>query len=284
MTNEQSNSVLITGASTGIGEACALFFARQGWRVFAGVRKQADAKRLRAADGYISPLILDVTKPRQIEAALKIIKKTTGSSGLQGLVNNAGIGISGPLEFLPLDELRRQFEVNFFGQVAVTQACLPLLRVSRGRIANISSIGGRVTSPIVVAYSMSKFALEAFTDGLRRELSPWKMHVASIEPGAIATPIWKKAILEGRKLRRNYPKKAEVLYGKVMGRVIQRGIRSNSRGLQPEIVARAVWHALTARQPRTRYIMGRGTRTVIWLNHWLPDEVVDWLMAQALYR
>ncbi|MGH2581740.1 MAG: SDR family oxidoreductase [Anaerolineales bacterium] len=284
MAKEKSNSVLITGASTGIGEACALYFARRGWSVFAGVRKQADAKRLQDADRHIIPLTLDVTKPRQIESAVKAIQKTVGINGIQGLVNNAGIGIVGPLEFLPMEELRRQFEVNLFGQVAVTQAFLPLLRAGRGRIANISSIGGRVTSPIVGPYSMSKFALEAFTDGLRRELWPWKMQVSSIQAGAIATPIWKKAIHDGQKLRRNYPKKAEALYGKVMRRVIQRGFQSDARGLSPEMVARAVWHSLTAARPLTRYIMGRGTRAAIWLSRWLPDEVVDWLMAQALYR
>ena len=275
-------SALITGASTGIGETCAHYLATRGWRVFAGVRQPADAERLAAAN--ITPLILDVTQAKQIDYAIAAIRKELGSAGLQGLVNNAGIAVTGPLEYLPLDDLRLQMEVNFIGQVAVTQACLPLLRLGRGRIANISSIGGRVASPFVGPYSASKFALEAFTDALRRELRPWKLHVASIQPGSIKTPIWEKSLAWGDSLRARLPAQAIALYGPVLQRVYRRAQSAGARGIPAEAVARAVHHALSARWPRTRYIMGRGTRLSIWLARRLPDELVDWVIGRALSR
>jgi NAD(P)-dependent dehydrogenase (short-subunit alcohol dehydrogenase family) len=275
-------SALITGASTGIGEACARYLVERGWRVFAGVRQPADAERLAATN--ITPLILDVTQAEQIDAAMAAIRKELGGAGLQGLVNNAGIAVTGPLEYLPLDDLRLQMEVNFISQVAVTQASLPLLRLGRGRIANISSIGGRVASPFVGPYSASKFALEAFTDALRRELRPWKMHVASIQPGSIKTPIWEKSLAGGDSLLASLPAQAIALYGPVLQRVYRRAQFAGARGIPAEAVARAVHHALSARWPRTRYIMGRGTRTAIWFARRLPDELVDWVFGRAISR
>ena len=278
------NSVLITGTSTGIGESCAIHFAQRGWRVFAGVRKAADGKRLQAISGNIHATQLDVTQSKQIVQALKTIRQTVGSDGLQGLVNNAGIAIAGPLEFLPVDELRRQIEVNFIGAVSVTRACLPLLRVGRGRVVNISSIGGRVTGPFNVPYSASKFALEAFTDGLRRELLPWRMLVASVEPGAIDTPIWNKSLKKADAMRAQLPRKAEALYGAAMERARQQALEAGLRGIAAEAVAQVVYHALNARRPHTRYVVGRGTRLAIWLTRFLPDEWVDWAIGRALYR
>ncbi|MQC26814.1 MAG: SDR family oxidoreductase [Chloroflexi bacterium] len=284
MLNTKDPAVLITGASTGIGFACALDLAQRGWRVYAGVRGKADAERLEAAHANISALALDVTKPKQIRSAIKHISSLRGSAGLQGLVNNAGVGMPGPLEFLEMDDLRRQFEVNFFGQVAVTQAALPLLRAGRGRVVNMSSIGGRVAAPFLGPYSASKFALEAFTDSLRRELLPWNLHVASIQAGTIATPIWQKSLAWVDEARKRYPARANALYGHAMQRSYQRVQGSGQRGLPPETVARVVWHALSARRPRTRYIVGRGTRSAIWLAKLLPDEVLDWVINRNLYR
>ncbi|MEX2162084.1 MAG: SDR family oxidoreductase [Anaerolineales bacterium] len=275
-------AVLITGASTGIGEACALYFAERGWRAFAGVRKPKDARRLAAASANITPLILDVTKPRDLAQALSRVRKAVGRRGLQGLVNNAGIAVAGPLEFLPMAELRRQLEVNFFAQVAVTQAFLPLLRSGKGRIANISSIGGRVAGPFLTPYSSSKFALEAFTDGLRRELRPWSIHVASVQPGAIATPIWEKSLLMAKRTRAKLPRRAEALYGRAMQRMADAAERDGTHGVPPLLVARHVWHALTARRPRTRYAPGQGTALTLWLLRWLPDSFIDWLLTRRL--
>jgi NAD(P)-dependent dehydrogenase (short-subunit alcohol dehydrogenase family) len=278
------NSVLITGASTGIGEACALYFAERSWRVFAGVRKRSDTKRLAAVSRNIHPVTLDVTKPKQIAQATNSIRRIAGKDGLQGLVNNAGIAIVGPLEFLPITELRHQIDVNFLGQVEVTQACLPLLRLGRGRVVNISSISGRITSPFLLPYSSSKFALEAFTDGLRRELLPWKLHVASVEPGSIATPIWKKSLNVANATRAKLPRQAEVLYGAAMERARNRALDLEASGSSAEMVARVVYHALSARRPRTRYVVGRGTQLAIWLTRFLPDVWVDWVIGRALYR
>lgn len=277
-------SVLITGASTGIGEACALHLAERGWQVFAGVRKDTDASRLSNVATGITSVILDVTNSKQIAATVKTIRSRVKNDGLQGLVNNAGIAVSGPLEFLPIDALRRQLEINFFAQVEVTQDLLPLLRTGRGRVVNMSSIGGRVVAPYLVPYSASKFALEAFTDGLRREMRPWKIHVASVQAGAIATPIWEKSFSQALDFRGQLPAEAEGLYGVGMDQMLAWSKRSAARGLPALAVARKVEHALTARWPRTRYIVGRGTRLAIWLARHLPDELVDWAIGTRLYR
>jgi NAD(P)-dependent dehydrogenase (short-subunit alcohol dehydrogenase family) len=268
-------SVLITGASTGIGEACAIYLAVRGWQVFAGVRKEADAVRLGAA-ANVTPVILDVTKPEHIANAVNLIRAKTGSEGLQGLVNNAGVAVTGPLEFLPISDFRRQMDVNFFGLVELTQACLPLLRVGKGRVVNISSIGGRIVAPFLTPYSASKFALEAFSDGLRRELRPWKIHVASIQAGSIDTPIWEKSLKEAGVFRSKLPQEAEGLYSRGMDGTLEFSKKSAARGIRAEMVAKVVEHALLA--------VGRGTRWVIALARVLPDEFLDWLIGRNLYR
>lgn len=281
MNNHNGPSVLVTGASTGIGEACARYLAARGWRVFAGVRQPADARRLEGA--HIHPVTLNVTKPQHIQNSIEQITAAVGPTGLQGLVNNAGIAVVAPLEFLPLEELRRQFEVNFFGQVAVTQACLPLLRRGQGRVVNISSISGKVTAPLFGPYSTSKFALEAFSDALRRELAPWDIHVASIEPGAIKTPIWQKGVARADEMLAKLPAQAHEFYGPAMQRTLGFGRRSDERGIHPDAVAEAVHHALTARRPRTRYAMGLGARVVIFLLRFIPDRWMDWFLVRRLY-
>src|SRR5919112_1052610 len=180
------SNVLITGASTGIGHATAKRMLAYGWEVFAAARKDEDLERLRG-EGF-TPIKLDVTDPETIAAA----REELDERGLRGLVNNAGVAVSGPIEFIPLDELRRQLEVNLVGQVAVIQAFLPNIREATGRIVNISSIGGRIALPMVGPYAASKHALEAVSDSLRRELRPWGIHVSLIEPGGVTTPIWEK--------------------------------------------------------------------------------------------
>src|SRR5262249_39561380 len=186
-------SVVITGASTGAGRDAALHLDRNGFRVFAGVRREADAESLRKeASPQLEPLLLDVTDAAAIEAAAKRVDAEVGSAGLAGLVNNAGIGIGAPIEFLDLNELRRQLEVNVVAVVAVTQAFLPALRRARGRVVNAGSIGGRVSQPLVGPYSASKFALEAISESERMELAPWGIEVSLVEPGAISTAIWGK--------------------------------------------------------------------------------------------
>src|SRR5579862_2288927 len=186
--NTNPRAVLITGASTGIGAACALYLDARGFRVFAGVRNPADGEALRArSSSRLAPVLLDVTNSDSLRDAAAVINETVSETGLHGLVNNAGIAVGGPLEVLPLDDLRRQFEVNVVGQLAVTQAMLPLLRKARGRIVNMGSIVGRAPVPLVGAYSMSKAAVAAMTTALRLELDLWGIDVSLIEPGAIAT-------------------------------------------------------------------------------------------------
>jgi NAD(P)-dependent dehydrogenase (short-subunit alcohol dehydrogenase family) len=275
--------VLITGASTGIGEACALHLDKLGFRVFAGVRKAADADALRQkASPRLTPVMIDVTDATSIASAAETVGQAVGEFGLSGLVNNAGIAVVAPMEFVLLDDLRRQLEVNTIGQVAVTQAFLPLLRRAKGRIVNISSQGGRFVFPLFGPYSMSKFALEAFSDALRRELRGWGMHVAVVEAGSIATPIWSKGIATAGSIRDKLPAQAEPLYGRMMDTLRAGALLMGARGIPPETVARAVAHALTSRFPRTRYLVGLDAQAITRLAWLLPDRVMDWIMACVL--
>lgn len=274
-------AVLITGASTGIGEACALHLASQGWQVFAGVRRARDARRLAAAHANITALLLDVTKAAHITRALKTIQAARGQRGLQALVNNAGVAVAGPLEFLPINELRQQMEVNFIAPVALTQACLPLLRAGRGRVVNVSSISGKVAAPLLVPYSASKFAIEAFSDGLRRELRPWGLPVVSIVAGSIATPIWKKTVGSADAMRQRLPRRAESLYGPMMNRGYRRAERSAARGQPVEEFAALLARILQTPRPRPRYLVGKGTWLAAGMARLLPDRWLDWLLYKT---
>lgn len=274
-------AVVVTGASTGIVEACARQLDAQGYAVFAGVRREADAARLREhASARLTPIMLDVTDAASISAAESEIARAVGDAGLKGLVNNAGIAVAGPLEFLPLGELRRQLEVNVVGQLAVTQAMLPLIRLGHGRIVNISSVSGKLASPMTGAYAASKFALEALTDSLRRELRPWHIHVAAVEPGVTATPIWQKSLQAGDDLAVELPPQVFTLYGPAI-EVSRRSARHHAKGggTPPVMVARAVFHALTARHPRARYPVGRDARIGTFLARMLPDAALDRLLG-----
>ncbi|MGE5071917.1 MAG: SDR family oxidoreductase [Anaerolineae bacterium] len=272
-------SVVITGASTGIGRACALYMDRLGWQVFAGVRRDADGQALRAAaSSRLVPVPLDVTDAGSIREAARLVREAVGAAGLSGLVNNAGIPYGGPVEFLDLAELRRLFDVNFFGVIAVTQAFLPLLRTARGRIVNMSSVSGLVASPFVSPYSTSKFAMESLSDSLRVELHPWGMHVAVVEPGAIRTPIWDKAHGVLSELIQAAPKDGLELYGGAIS-----GMQGSfvNHGIPPEAVARAVAHALTSSRPKTRYPIGIDG-AVVRLVRRLPDRLRDWLFLSRM--
>ncbi len=203
------SAIVITGASTGIGRACAFELDRRGFRVFAGVRKPRDGEALReAASERLVPLEIDVTDPQSIEAAAKTVSTVVGGAGLWGLVNNAGISVSGPIDFVELDELRRQLEVNVIGPVAVTQAVLPLIRPARGRIVNVGSIGGHNAAPFVGPYSASKFAIEGVTQALRREVRPFGIEVAIVDPGAVQSEIWGKAFRDADEQIARWPDRA----------------------------------------------------------------------------
>ncbi len=274
-------AVVITGASTGIGRATALHLDRNGFRVFAGVRREADAESLRKeASERLRPIHLDVVDGASIEAARKTVEETLGDDGLGGLVNNAGISVGGAYEFLNLDDLRRQLEVNFVGPVAVTQAFLPLIRRRRGRVVNVSSIGGRMAAPIIGAYAASKFAVEAFSDSLRVELKPWGMHVSVIEPGAIATPMFAKGQANADEMVGQAPKQALELYGPAIEAVRAAFRELEKAAIPPERVAKAIQHALTARRPRTRYLVGPDAKVQGLLASILPDRLRDALLMR----
>jgi NAD(P)-dependent dehydrogenase (short-subunit alcohol dehydrogenase family) len=268
--------VVITGASSGIGEACALYLAHLGFGVFAGVRKKEDAQALRARGaGRIESLFVDVTDADSVASAAETVRRAVGESRLAGLVNNAGIAVAAPLEFLPVEELRRQLEINVVGQVAVTQAFLPHLREGNGRVVNVGSIGGKIAGPLLGAYAASKFAMEGLTDSLRRELEPWAIHVSIVEPGAVRTPIWERSLMAADALLYRFPRRALVLYGSEIERRRSSALKAARKGIPPEIVARAVAHALTAKRPKTRYPVGRDARVASVLVRLLPDRVLD---------
>ena len=272
-----SGTVLVTGASTGIGEATALHLREVGFTPVAGVRKDEDAERLEGLG--LRTVRLDVTDADAIAAA----RDSLGEEPLAGLVNNAGIAVAAPLEFLPIDRLRTQLEVNLIGQIAVTQAFLPALRRGRGRIVNVSSIGGRVALPLVGAYNASKFGLEGASDALRRELRSQGVDVILIEPGGVKTPIWKKGEALGDEIIENLPPEAERLYGRLIARVRAETRKiDEERGSEPRAVAEAIATALTARRPRARYLVGNDAKQRAVAAKLLPARVMDRMIGRAL--
>jgi len=280
MGNRQS--VVVTGSSTGIGEACTHYLNDRGFQVFATVRNQSDGDRLvKTASSGLVPLLVDVTEKTTIVEAAKTVSREVGNRGLAGLVNNAGVVVGGPLELIPIDRLRMQLEVNLLGQVAVTQAFAPLLRQARGRIVNMSSISGRIASPMIGPYAISKFALEAFSDSLRRELFPWGITVSVVEPGAISTPIWEKSIDRVDYVLEEMPRETRELYGASIDEARSAAVKMSENAIPTTEVAKAVHHALTASRPRTRYLVGKDARVIATLAWLLPDRTMDWIMRRA---
>jgi NAD(P)-dependent dehydrogenase (short-subunit alcohol dehydrogenase family) len=272
-------SVLITGASTGIGRATALRLDRAGWRVFAGVRREEDSAALAAAGSErLTPLMVDVTDAGQIAAAAARVE-ADAEGGLAGLVNNAGVAIPGPLETLAIEDFRRQIEVNMTAHVAVTQAMLPAIRTARGRIVFISSIGGRVALPLTGAYHAAKFGIEAVGDIFRQELRPWGIKVSIVEPGSIDTPIWERGEQTADKLA---TPEREALYGEVVERYRKVIKDTAERGIPPEKVAAAIEHALTASRPRARYLVGLEAKVGARFKQLLPTPVFDRIVRRQM--
>jgi NAD(P)-dependent dehydrogenase (short-subunit alcohol dehydrogenase family) len=279
---------LITGASTGIGRATSLRLARAGWTVLAGVRDSTAGQQLAeepGTDGRVIPLALDVTDAGQIGDAAARVQELSAqsgrtSAGLDALVNNAGIGVGGPLELVAAEDMRVQFDVNVLAQVAVTQAMLPALRRAHGRIVFVSSIGGRVATPFLAPYAASKHAVEAIADGLRIELASSHVQVALIEPGSVATPIWDKGRAEAE--RTTIPPELQAEYGHVpaaMKKVLEETAR---RGIPPDQVAETIERALAARRMRARYLVGRDAKMMLMLRRALPDRAFDRVLRRAL--
>lgn len=269
-------SALVTGASSGIGHATVGELARGGFLVFAAVRKRADGERVRAefGDGVV-PVTLDVTDAASIAAARDEVAARLGDRGLGGLVNNAGIGVTAPVELIPLSLLRRQFEVNVFGQVAVTQALLPLVRRGRGRVVNIGSVGGHVTIPFGGALCASKAAFRALDDALRLELRPFGVPVVMIEPGGIRTPAVDKTLGHVDDVLAALPPEGVARYGDMLREFTRRAFAREQQGSPPETVARIIHHALTTARPRARYAVGKDARRLLLMSRLLPDGVLD---------
>jgi NAD(P)-dependent dehydrogenase (short-subunit alcohol dehydrogenase family) len=277
--------VVITGASTGIGRACALHLDAMGFRVFAGVRAEGDAEALcKEASGNLVPLRLDITDGSSVAAAEETVYECleNHSKPLSGLVNNAGIAVAGPLEVVPAEQFRQQFEVNLIGQMTVTQAFLPLLRKDKRRIVNMGSINGLVSAPFIGPYCASKFGLEALTDVLRMELKPWGISVSLVEPGSVRTPIWEKYGADMDRLLSDLSPESRELYGRAIAAARSAAFRRYGAGLRPERVAYAVAHALTARRPKTCYLIGWDARVGAAMAKLLPYRLLDELTLRYM--
>ncbi len=264
-------TVLITGASTGIGAAAARHMAAKGWRVFAGVRKAADGDALKdGATGDLRPIILDVARPEQIASAVQTVSESLAGEKLAGLVNNAGIAKMGPLAIQPMEDFKAHFDVNVFGLLAVTQAFAPLLGADParkgppGRIVNITSVGGRLSAPFLGAYTATKHAVESITDSLRRELVIYGIDAIAIGPGSVRTPIWDKAEAANTEGPYENSDWAEPL--KQFEQVMLSGGRT---GLTPEQIAEYIDTALTAEKPKARYAP-------------VPDKLTNWTIPTRL--
>ncbi len=279
--NESRGAVVVTGSSTGIGRACVQHLDQLGFTVFAGVRKEVDAEALRGAGSdRLRPLILDVTEPEQIGAAAEGVAQES-AGGLAGLVNNAGVGVGGPLELIPIDDFRHQIEVNLLGQIAVTQAFLPALRQARGRVVFLSSIGGLNANPYMSPYHASKFGIEAVGDSLRQELRQFGIEVSLVEPGSVATSIWDKGKESAEAIRDRLTPEHERLYGDKVARMSKVLEKVGSRGVPPEKVAEAIAQALTAKRPKTRYLVGTDARMTLLMRRLVPDRIRDRIVARA---
>ena len=286
---------MITGASTGIGRSAALHLAGKGLRVFAGVRRASDGEAVaaalsseaKAAGGSVEPLIIDVADGESIARATAEVGERLGGSPLRGLVNNAGIVVGGPQEYLTLEDWRRQFEVNVFGLVDTTQKLLPHLVRSRGRVVNVSSMVGRVVGmpmPLMGPYFASKFAVEGLTATLRTELRPLGVWAASVEPGNVKTAVWKKGDEQLARSRAELPAVAQERYREHRAWLERFLADGQRRGIEAIQVARAIEHALLAARPRMRYPVGPDARAVLVLRWLLPDRAFEWVLGKALER
>ena len=276
-------SVVITGASSGIGLSSVARMSRAGWRVFATVRKESDRDKLRADfPDKVYPVLMDVENEASIAAAARDIESQLTGRGLEGLVNVAGIGMVRPLEYASLKDVRQIFEINVFGQVAVTQALSRVLRKARGRIVNITSVGVNLAIPFGGLLNASKSAFAKISDTLRLEMHPFGVRVMAIEPGAISTPAVDKTLGDLEQVIRNLPPEAQIQYGALIRKMGRRGYEMEKKGSSPDVVAAAVHHALTANHPRIRYRVGKHAKLLATLPKILPESLMDALLRKML--
>jgi len=275
--------VVVTGSSSGLGRSTALALTAAGYCVFAGVRHSSDGGALLAAAalhrgrGRLTPVIIEATDAESIAAAAREVSAAVGPRGLTGLINNAGIGVFGPVETVSIDDLRRIYEVNVFGQVAAIQAFLPLLRAGRGRVVNIGSIGDRLSLPFGAPLTSSKSALASITDSLRIELRPWGIHVVLIEPASIRTATVDKAESDAQRVLDELSPRHRALYGPSFAAMMSRLLAKERDGSSPEVVAAVIVRALRAHRPRARYLVGKGHRPMVLAARWAPDRILDLL-------
>jgi NAD(P)-dependent dehydrogenase (short-subunit alcohol dehydrogenase family) len=273
---DERRAVVVTGASSGIGRATVLRLVHSGWRVFATVRSTDDAHTIERATNYaVEAVLLDVTDSRSIGEAARNVETRLAGCGLDALFNNAGIGITAPVEHTSPAALRKIYEVNLFGQISTIQAFLPLIRRAKGRIINAGSVGDHLTPPFAGALASSKAAFASMTAALRLELRPQGIHVCLIEPGSINTPAVKKTLGAIERIIANLPPEAIPLYGEAMRRMATTFARIECAGSAPEAVAAVVERALTDRCPRTRYLAGKDARKLTMLAWLLPEKLLD---------
>ena len=278
-----NKTILVTGASTGIGWATSLELAEKGWRVFAAVRKEADAKKLRdASSGKITTVIMDIVDYESVKRGAREIEKALGGAGLDALFNNAGISVQGPLEIIPIELFEQQIRVNVFGHVFVTQTFLPLLRKAQGRIVFTSSESGRMTLPLMAPYSASKFALEAAASALRIELRPWKIRVSSVELQTIKTPMWEKIDTSTEKLIASLPQKARDLYQNELKTLSVFPKWQADMGISMKKAVRVIIRALSARSPKARYLVGYEARLLVYSHAITPTWMMDWIASKSM--
>lgn len=271
---ENQKYVLITGASSGIGQASCFMLSENGFKVFAGVRKKSDAETLQEKENII-PVFIDVNDHGSVDRAFSEVSQICGEDGLFALVNNAGVAVAGPLEFLSIDKFRFQMETNVIGQVKVTQAFLPLIRLGAGRIINISSIAGFTAFPFNGAYCASKHAIEAITDCLRRELSPWKIPVCAISPGVIKTNIWERSLNLLDECMSEMPEGAKKYYAPFCEPLIEKTRKKVAKNaIFPENVAKVVLKAITVKNPAPRYLAGKDAEFLNKIK-FLPKKLLD---------
>lgn len=275
--------VLITGASSGIGKDCALYLAKEGFHIFAGVRNKADFQALSNIHKNLEPLYIDVLELASIQKSFGQIHAIVGPNDAFALFNNAGTVQAGPLEHIPCEDFSRQLEVNVTAQVRTTQAFLTLLRaVAEARIIFTGSMSGFFVSPIIGPYCASKHALEAVSDAFRRELSiNSNIKVSLLQPGQIVTPIWKKSLDLADDIKANIPNSGLKHYQKLLGKVLLRAEDASINGSSTREVAKCVHHALVSSRPKTRYRMGKGARSTYFLQRLLSDKLIDSLIRKA---
>jgi NAD(P)-dependent dehydrogenase (short-subunit alcohol dehydrogenase family) len=271
-------SIFISGASSGIGKALSLELDKRGFRVFAGVRNEQDAEALQAeASQNLMPLMLDVTIPESIITACSQVQERTNGE-LFCLVNNAGISVSGALEFIPIQDFRRQIEVNLIGQLALTQNVLPMIRKSRGRLIFVSSVAGRLVMPFNGPYATSKAALVALADGLRLELKPWEIYVSVLFVGSVQTRIWKKSAHLAGEILRRVPPEAWNMYGAMQKRAGAFYRQSGENGMSAESVARIIIELVEVNRPKEYVLVGRSAVRIELMAKLLPVRLRDWLV------